>query len=252
MKQREFKTTESAGGKDYYELRRYQLRNAEQRDALIGFLGAAAIPAVNRIGVRSVGVFYIADGENEQLSNINEHRNDVWVLLPHRSLESLVSMMGKLGADDEFLAAGTDHVQAPFESPAFTRLDSSLLLAFDGIPKLEIPTAAATRVFQLRIYESHSEEFGRRKIEMFNEGGEIELFRRVGMTPVFFGEALVGGRLPHLTYMLGFDDRRAGEEAWAKFLEEPAWEKLKSESRYANTVSNITNIWLRPAPCSQI
>jgi hypothetical protein len=51
---------------------------------------------------------------------------------------------------------------------------------------------------------------------MFNEGGEIAIFRRTGLAPVFFGEALVGSKIPNLTYMLGFDDMEALEKGWPR------------------------------------
>ena len=52
--------------------------------------------------------------------------------------------------------------------------------------------------------------------------------------------------------MLGFDDMEAKEKGWAAFLEPPEWDKLKKDPQYKDTVSNITNIMLRPAACSQI
>ena len=92
----------------------------------------------------------------------------------------------------------------------------------------------------------------KRKIEMFNEGGEIALFRAAGMNPVFFGESIIGSKMPNLTYMLGFDDPEAQETGWKKFLDDPEWKKLSSDPYYEDTVSNITNLMLRPAESSQI
>ena len=115
-----------------------------------------------------------------------------------------------------------------------------------------MPTRKKSRVFQLRTYESHNIERAQKKIEMFNTGGELDIFRRVGMPPVFFGETLIGAKMPNLTYMLGFDDVAALKAGWNKFLEDPAWLELKQDPAYRDTVSNITNILLRPARCSQI
>jgi hypothetical protein len=126
------------------------------------------------------------------------------------------------------------------------------MLAFEAIPRLERPTKAESRIFQLRIYESHNSLAGKKKVEMFNTGGEIAVFRKTGMNPVFFGESLIGPKLPNLTYMLGFDDMEAKEKAWSTFRVDPDWLKLKANAYYKDTVSNITNIMLRPASCSQI
>ena len=89
-------------------------------------------------------------------------------------------------------------------------------------------------------------------MRLFEAGGEIEIFQRVGLAPVFFGEALIGTKLPNLTYMLGFDNREASDTAWDVFRADPAWIKLKAVQKYKETVSNITNIYLTPAACSQI
>ena len=49
---------------------------------------------------------------------------------------------------------------------------------------------------------------------MFGEG-EVAVFRKSGMQPVFFGEALVGPKLPRLSYMLAYPDMAGHDKAWA-------------------------------------
>ncbi len=234
----------SADGKkkDILELRHYTCASADKQKALEEFFAAAAVPAMNRAGIGPVGVFKPAEGDEAGL----------WVLLVHESLDSVVAATARLMADEAFLQSGKTVLDAALKDPAYTRIDSSLLLSFDGVPKVEIPTAKDSRVLQLRIYESHNQKKALKKIEMFNTGGELEIFRRVGMPPVFFGQALVGPGLPNLTYMLAFDDMDALKRGWSAFLKDPAWEKLKKDPQYADTVSNITNIVLRPAAGSQV
>jgi hypothetical protein len=70
---------------------------------------------------------------------------------------------------------------------------------------------------------------------MFNAGGEIEIFNQTGLTPVFFGEALVGTRLPNLTYMLTFDNMEARDRNWKQFGSHPDWVKLKDQPEYVDT-----------------
>jgi len=72
------------------------------------------------------------------------------------------------------------------------------------------------------------------------------------LKPVFFGESLIGSKLPNLTYMLGFDDEEALKTGWDNFLSDPGWDALKKDPQYKDTVSNITNLLLRPVACSQI
>jgi hypothetical protein len=126
------------------------------------------------------------------------------------------------------------------------------MVGFDAAPRVEVPTKAASRVLQLRIYESHNDERALKKIEMFNEGGEIAIFRRSGLNIVFFGQALVGSKLPNLTYLLSFENDAAMKAAWDKFGQDPAWKSLREDEAYKDTVSTITNLVLRPTPSSQI
>lgn len=229
-------------GKQVYELRFYRVAEGAKREAFLQFLGEAAIPAWNRIGVKPVGVF----------AGLEQDLGGLYVLLPFCCLEPVATADRRLLADEEFRAAGKAVLEAPKDDPAYERIESSLLLAFDGMPKLECPAKGDDRLFQLRIYESHSLERAKKKIDMFNLGGEIAVFHKAGLTPVFFGEALVGPKLPNLTYMVGFDNIEAKEKAWSAFIAHPEWKALKDDPQYKDTVSNITNIVLQPAGCSQI
>lgn len=231
-----------AAAKQYLELRNYELADAEHQKAFDEFLARAAIPAWNRLAIEPVGVFQMAENENPNL----------WVLLPHRSLESVSSAPGGMLADPQFLQDGSAALNDSKDNPVFKRYESSLLLAFDQCPKVEIPTKKDTRVFQLRIYESRNAVMAKRKIEMFNQGGEIALFRTTGLHPVFFGESLIGGKMPNLTYMLGFDGPEPQKAAWDTFINHPEWKKLSTDPYYQDTVSNITNLVLRPTAASQI
>lgn len=234
--------TGSAGPKDFYELRVYSLASAAKQKAMETLLAEALAPAWRRALGTPVGLFKPAEGES----------TDLYALLVHKSLESVAGLPGRLMADAEFLKAASALLEAPMKDPLYQRIESSLLLAFDAAPRLETPSNKDFRVFQLRIYESHNEQKAVKKVQMFNEGGEVAIFRRVGMPPVFFGQALVGPRLPNLTYMLGFDDMDALNRGWEAFRKDDAWLKLKVDPQYADTVSNITNVLLRPAPGSQV
>jgi hypothetical protein len=84
--------------------------------------------------------------------------------------------------------------------------------------------------------------------------GEFDIFLKAGFHPVFFGDGLIGSRLPHLTYMLRFADQAELEAKWDVFRNDPAWKKLSTDPRYAydQIVNNITNVILSPLACSQI
>jgi hypothetical protein len=232
---------------EYYELRLYHLRRGPQQKGLDAFLREAALPALKRIGIGPVGVFTVLVGPDNPT---------LYVLLPYASLESFATAGARLAADTEFAKAGASFLNAPATDPAYVRVESSLLVAFETVPKLELPPATREhrpRLFELRTYESHSKKANQKKIEMFNQG-EIAIFRRVGLQPVFFGETLIGTRLPNLTYMVAFDDQAAREKIWAAFVADPEWKKLSTMPSYTDgeIVSNITNVLLSPTPYSEI
>jgi hypothetical protein len=232
-----------AGGRDYYELRQYAIETPKQKKLLDKFLAEAAIPALHRLGVKPVGVFLPQEG-----------LSPVYVLLRHKSPEVLAAIDERLLADEDFVREGAEFLGAPASAPAYKRIETSLLIAFSGMPELARPATAPTRVFQLRTYESPSVKTNLKKIEMFNDAGEIAIFRRVGLNPVFFGRTLVGTKMPNLTYMLGFDSKEAMDAGWKNFLKDPAWLKLKTRSEYGDKaiLCGITNLVLRPAAYSQI
>ncbi len=230
-------------GRDFYELRQFTLDTTEQKKGLDTFLKNAAIPALNRLGVNPVGVFYPSEGISP-----------TYLLIRHSSPESVFTLMAKMAQDSEFLAAGADFIDAPASAPAFKRMESSVLVAFKGMPQLETPVKSPGRVFQLRIYESPSVKTGLKKVEMFNDAGEIKIFREVGLNPVFFGQAIAGSKMPNLTYMLVFKDMEAQKAAWGKFGAHPDWKRLKEMPEYADKaiLSGITNLSLVAADYSQI
>jgi hypothetical protein len=128
------------------------------------------------------------------------------------------------------------------------------LRAFDAMPTVEPSAGAGTatpRIFELRTYESHSNRAALNKLKMFN-AGEVPIFRKAGLTPVFFGETIVGTNMPSLTYMLTFSDMSARDAAWGKFGQDPAWKILSTDPQYRDNVSAISDIILQPTAYSQI
>ena len=232
----------SSDEKEYLELRHYEFASAEKQSAFEGFLDKIAIPALNRQGIMPIGVFKAEDEKDFNL----------WMLIPHKSIESVITSNIKMLSGSTFTQAAGDILNCPKNDPAYKRFESSLLLAFDKCPTVETPSKKASRLFQLRIYESHNTVMAKRKVEMFNTGGEIDLFRLTGLNPVFFGESIIGSKMPNLTYMVAFDDADAQTKAWDTFKKHPEWNKLKSDPYYKDTVSNITNLVLKPSSSSQI
>ena len=233
-----------AGGREYFEFRQYRLHTGSKKNQVGNFLRKVGIPAMNRIGIGPVGVFTAMYGPSSPT---------LYVMLVHKSLESVMTSSERLLADDKF--RNTDFVDASLSDTAYVRVESSLMVAFKDMPQLSVPKQKVenrSRIFELRTYESHSIKASKKKIEMFNEGGEIKVFLKTGLQPVFFGETLIGPKMPNLTYMLVFDNLVDRDAKWKVFSGDPEWKKLRSNPEYKDTVSNISDIILRPTSYSQI
>jgi NIPSNAP len=234
-----------AQARQYIELRRYHLLPGAKQRAFTDFVGDIAIPAMNRAGIGRVGAFTVMYGENAP---------SLLLLLVHPTLDSVVSLRERLASDAEYGRGGAAILDAPLSDPAFVRAESTLLRAFEAMPAVEPSAGAATkarRIFEMRTYESHSDRAALNKLKMFN-AGEIPIFRRTGLTPVFFGETVIGAKMPSLTYMLTFTDMAARDAAWSAFGKDPDWKALSGDPQYRDNVSAITDIILQPTSYSQV
>lgn len=242
-------------GREYYELRAYRLAPGSPRTLLDGYLERALLPALDSRGVKNIGVFTEIDVDKNAGTSAPKPDTPVWVLIPHQTLESFVGVTAEINQDAAVQKAGADYLDVPKASPAFVRIDSWLLLAFKSMPRLELPpfskTKTATRVFEMRDYESHSERAALSKMAMF-DNGETEIMRSLGMSPVFFGQALAGPNLPHLRYITSGPDLATHLNNWKKFGPDPRWMKLRDDPQYKDNTSKNTARFLVPTPYSQL
>lgn len=248
-------------GQEFYELRCYHLKAGTRLKAnaayapLDAYLEKALVPALNQRGIKTVGVFTELEVDKAAATAKPLADSPVWVLIPHATLASFVASSADLLTDAKVVAAGGEYLQAPRTAPAFERTDTWLLRAFKGMPQMELPHFSqhriATRVFEMRDYESHSELKALNKMEMFDDG-EIEMMKDLGMSPVFFGQALAGPNLPHLRYITSGPDLASHLAAWKKFGPDPRWVKMKDDPKYAGNTSKNTARFLTPRPYSQI
>jgi hypothetical protein len=230
---------------EYYELRIYQNESADKIKILENYLQNALIPALGRMGINRVGVF----------TNIDDQKDSaVYLLIPYKTLETFSEVNPKLLKDKKYLDASKEYFAVSQDDPVYTRIISRFYKAFEGMPVIEMPEQTSgnkPRVFELRIYESHTEEKAALKVDMFNSG-EIQIMRDTGLAPVFFGEALIGHDVPNLTYMLSAGRLEAHDIHWDKFRDHPEWKRMSGMAKYEDTVSKITNIFLKPTAYSQI
>jgi hypothetical protein len=229
---------------EYYELRVYNLKNPEQQKLVEDYWKDTAIPVLNHLGVKHVGVFTEIKPEAQ---------TKLFILLQFNSLAHFSTVTDSFDSDALLRAKGAAYLNAPAAAPAYERIESSLLKAFAHMPHLEAPENKA-RIFELRQYQSATEAAGKKKIEMFNNEGEIDVFKRLGFKPVFWGETVIGSQRPNLTYMISFDDLEAKGAHWKAFGSDPQWKKISAMPEYADAllVSKITSTMLIPTVYSQI
>ena len=208
--------------REFYHLRRYTLQSGPQTKLTESYFGDALIPALTRMGMGPMGAFRL---------DIGPETPDYYLLIPGASVETLAELDMRLAQDADFLKAADPFWNATAAAPAFQRVESFLLAAFEGWPKLTPPASSAAKAKRI-----------------------FEIFTQAGCHPVFFGDTLIGARMPSLTYMLSFADAAELDARWDVFRNDPAWKKLSTSPRYSSDqlVTNITNLVLSPLACSQI
>jgi hypothetical protein len=225
---------QTAGQKPkYLELSWLRMRNTpdNQRRRLAEFLEKHAAPALKRTGAQPWGFFS---------SSIAPESPFALLVFQYDTLDGMLELERRLMADEAFNKAITEYLGGPLP---YVRNEVWLLEGFKR----------PARIFELRTYESNTGLSLAKKIGMF-DNGEIELFRKTGLLPVFFGRTLAGGRMPNLTYMIAFDNLAAREANWRTFASSPEWKKLAATPGLSDgeVVSNITNMILTPMAGSMI
>ena len=233
-------------GQQYFEWIRYHLHLGSRQGLVAQYYRDVAIPALNRAGINNIGVFNVRHGIN----NPTLH-----VIIPHPSLESIVTVNDNLLNDASFVQAGASFLNAPMNEMAFVSMEKTIMKAFTHLPEIQIPTQKRenrSRIFQVRVYEAPSLTASKRKIQMFNEGGEIAIFKKTGLQPILFGETISGDRMPNLVYILAFDDFSDMSRSWDVFRVDPDWVQLRDDPYYRDTVSRINDWIWTPTAFSQI
>lgn len=234
--------------KDIYEIKVYRMKTNDQVIIVDNFLKNAYLPALHRLGVSKVGVF-----KNVGIDTAAEKR--MYVLIPLRSLEQINRIEDGLIADGAYNTDGAAYLAAPFDAPAYTRIETIVLRAFSKMPHFQSPSLngePSERIYELRSYEGSSEKFYHQKVHMFNEGGEVPLFKRLGFNAVFYAEVLAGSHMPNLMYMTSFDNMASRDEHWKNFGADPEWKRLSAMPEYQHTVSKADIIFLHPAVYSEL
>jgi len=233
--------------REFYELRVYHLNGPAQEQRVDAFLKDAFIPALHRAGVLKIGVFKPVESDTSS-------GKLVYVLIPFRTGDHYLKIQDILQNDREYLEAGKQFLDAPYNDPPFLRYESVFMKSFADMPEAVVPKLTGPlneRIYELRAYESATDAKAVKKIEMFNQGGEIKLFKKLGFNIVFFGEVLSGSIKPNLMYLTAYENMNANTALWKSFVDSPEWKVLTEMEEYKNTVSKIHKSYLHPAAYSE-
>jgi len=238
-----------AKSSDYYQIQVYKLTGKVQEDKVDNFLKTAYLPALHRAGIKKAGVFKPIETDTARAGKF------VYVWIPLTSPDHFVKILDALEKDAVYQKDGIDFLGAPFDQTAFVRKESILLKAFPDAPNYVIPTFStppSQRIYELRSYEGPTENLFRKKVKMFNEGGEIALFKSLDFNALFYAEVISGSTMPNLMYMTTFADMAAHDAHWNAFKNSPEWKKLSALPEYKNTVSKNVTLLLHPTEYSDL
>jgi len=233
---------------EFYELRTYRFKTREQEERTESYLQKALLPALHRANIKRIGVF-------KPLETDSTFGKKLIVLIPFRSLSKFEKLNDILEKDKQYYADGKEYIDAVFDNPPYVRIEKIMLKAFSEMGTLAVPNLKSPlleRIYELRSYEGHTEKISRNKIQMFNKGDEVGLFKRLGFNAVFYGEVLSGGMMPNLMYMTTFENQASRDAHWKAFSEDPQWKKLSGMPEYQHNVSKAEIFLLHPTDYSEL
>lgn len=226
---------------EFYQVTVYHFVNSNQQKTIEQYLEDAYLPALHRQKIMKVGVFTV-------IANDTSADKRLYVIVPIRSLEQVNDISAKLARDNDYQEKGKVYLDAGYKNPPYVGMESILLKAFPMAPFLNVPALKGPRsekVYELRSYESATEKIHRNKVQMFNEGGEIALFKRLHFNAVFYASVIAGSRMPNLMYMTSYENKADRDAHWKSFSASPEWKQLSASPEYQNNVSKIDQIFLR-------
>jgi len=230
----------------YYEIKIYRLSDKIQEGKVDAYLKDAYLPALHRAGIPIAGVFKPVEADTA-------FGKLIYVLIPFKTVDQFMQLPEQLQKDKLYAADGKSFIDAAFNEPPYKRYESIFLKAFMNFPQFVAPkysNSPSERIYELRSYESATDAKAVKKIEMFNQGGEIDIFKKLEFNPVFWGEVLIGSHMPNLMYMTTFSDMKSHDEHWKAFGATDEWKKLSGMEEYKNTVSKANPYLLHPTSYS--
>ncbi|WP_282136860.1 NIPSNAP family protein [Seonamhaeicola maritimus] len=231
---------------EFYQLKIYSFFGEKQQNKTDDYLKEAYLPALKRFNINQVGVFKNRLTEKDSIRK-------TYVLIPFSNLDEFANLETTLEKDSLHLKSGANYINALHNERPYKRIESILLSAFTDMPKMkttDVKGERSERVYELRSYESPTTAYYKRKVHMFNEGGEIKLFKRLNFNAIFYADVISGPKMPNLMYMTTFPNMTVRDSLWKEFVDSPEWSKLKVIPKYQQTVSHADIMLLYPTEYS--
>lgn len=232
---------------EYYQLTVYIYTDYIQESVMLQYFKNALIPALKRSGYKNTGVFVSRANDTSSVKKL-------YVYVPVDFLDDIEIIPAKLAIDKAYQDASAAFLNPPYNQPAFNRKEVIILKAFSQAPRMETPvlkSGKSERIYELRSYESATDSLFINKLHMFNEGGEIALFKRLNFNAIFYGSVIAGAKMPNLMYMTSFENMADREAHWKSFGGDPAWKTLSAMPVYQNNVSHIDITFLKSVEFSE-
>jgi hypothetical protein len=222
-----------SGKRQVYQLTVYHFTNAEQESQLDNYLQQALLPGLHGYKISKIGVF-------KPLANDTATDKRIYVMVPFANINEAWNTKSRLRNDKSYQEKAVSFENVPHNKPAYSRIETILMEAFSYAPSVLLPKLSgnkAENIYELRSYESSSEKYYRSKVHMFNEGGEIALFKRLNFNGIFYGEVFAGSRQPNFLYMTSFENIADRDAHWKTFGDDAEWKTLLAKPEYQNNVS---------------
>jgi hypothetical protein len=230
----------------YYQLKVYTFDNDKQMATTDAYLEDAFMPALKKLDVGPIGVF-----KPRPTDSVTPKKT--YVLIPYNSLVQFGLLEDAIMANEAHQQNGKAYLSAAHDNAPYQRIESMLMKAFIEMPKMnpsKLDGPRKDRIYELRSYEASTEMLYKKKVDMFNAGGEVQLFDELGFNAVFYAEVVSGAQMPNLMYMTTHANQETRDANWKNFVDSEVWSKLKVMPKYQNTVSRNDTKFLYPTAYS--
>ena len=219
--------------REFYLIQIYHCNSTTQINGVDNYLKNTYLPYLHKSGIKKIGVFAPIDNDTA-----SDKRIYLW--MPMSSLNTLDKLDQAIEKLDPMTKNPVVDLENADGSLPYFRVERIITKSFIDQPTFEKKsslTKSSNRIYEYRSYESPTENMHLRKVHMFNQGGEVVLFKRLNFNAIFYSKAIAGARMPNLIYMTSFNNMEDRNEHWKAFSASPEWKSISNMPKYMNSVN---------------